>query len=587
MATSEADVAAQLIERLLVDPAFRARFRRNPAEACREAGLEELAQEMSIGAGKAMLTLDLRESKSSLAGVMMAAAMEGVGIMQFAEHVAPHLDDIPEAIGDVLSRVNLPAIGGSLAGAPKPTAPAVPDGGDAAAGADAVNGADPGVDPAAAGNGAAPVAAPPPAAAPPADAAGAGGKAATPEPAAAPKPKSAAEEAAEKIAQKESPEAKSAEEAQKAAADIAEDAKDLPSATDPPDAMTEPKAAVDVGEPAAASSGGSGGGARRGRRPRGGARRCAAAAPAAAPAAEQVADRSAGAPAGLEPTGGSVEAAAKALLENKNLVLDADAQKDIRSGEVDPRMIALLTKLTEKHKIELSVIKTGHAQFTSGGSVSNHFEGRGIDIARVDGEIVNAGSTAARDLAGEIAELSGDVRPTEVGAPWSIGAPGFFTDGAHQDHLHVAYDGEPPKDFKVAAPAAGAVATPAAAPPAAAAAAPAAPPSRRPELRWPPPPRRRRCRRRATPASSWRRRRKPRGRRRVARASSSRSRSRSRAPRPRRCLPTERAPPTPPRRRRTSARSGTSTPATTRPRSSSPPGWASRRRSAGCPRSSP
>ena len=52
--TSEADVAAQLIERLLADPAFRARFRRDPAAACREAGLDELAEEMSLGAGKAM-----------------------------------------------------------------------------------------------------------------------------------------------------------------------------------------------------------------------------------------------------------------------------------------------------------------------------------------------------------------------------------------------------------------------------------------------------------------------------------------------------------------------------------------------------
>src|SRR5215208_4603826 len=132
MATSEADVAAKLIERLLVDPAFRARFRRDPAAACREAGLEELAQEMQLGAGKAMMTLDMRESKSSLAGVMMAAAMEGVGIMQFAEHVAPHLDDIPEAIGDVLSRVNLPAIGNLGRGPPRPPrrrpAPAVPTG---------------------------------------------------------------------------------------------------------------------------------------------------------------------------------------------------------------------------------------------------------------------------------------------------------------------------------------------------------------------------------------------------------------------------------------------------------------------------
>ncbi len=93
MATSpsEADVAARLIERLLADPSFRARFRRDPVGTCREAGLDQLAQEMSLGGGKAMHTLDMRESKSSLAGVMMAAAMEGVGIYEFTKHVSPHL----------------------------------------------------------------------------------------------------------------------------------------------------------------------------------------------------------------------------------------------------------------------------------------------------------------------------------------------------------------------------------------------------------------------------------------------------------------------------------------------------------------
>ena len=160
-------------------------------------------------------------------------------------------------------------------------------------------------------------------------------------------------------------------------------------------------------------------------------------------------------------------------------MLDADAQKDVGGGDVDPRMIALLDKLTKKHKIELSVIKTGHPQFTTGGSVSNHFEGRGIDIARVDGEIVNAGSPAARELASEIANMTGDLRPTEVGTPFQIGAEGFFTDGDHQDHLHVAFDGEPPAGFQPPAPAApvAPAATAAAAPgqPAAAAAAPEEP----------------------------------------------------------------------------------------------------------------
>src|SRR3712207_3582482 len=98
MASAEQDIAAKLIEKLLTDPRFRATFRRDPAKACRDAGLESLAQEMSLGAGKAMMTLDMRESKSSLAGVMMAAAMEGVGVYEFTKHVSPHLDEVTDQI---------------------------------------------------------------------------------------------------------------------------------------------------------------------------------------------------------------------------------------------------------------------------------------------------------------------------------------------------------------------------------------------------------------------------------------------------------------------------------------------------------
>ena len=73
---------------------------------------------------------------------------------------------------------------------------------------------------------------------------------------------------------------------------------------------------------------------------------------------------------------------------------------------------------------------TGHDQFTSGGSVSNHYVGRGLDIATVDGEIVRPNSIASRELAEALADLPESIRPTEVGTPWPIDAPGFFTDGA-------------------------------------------------------------------------------------------------------------------------------------------------------------
>src|SRR3954468_23133407 len=109
-AHGEQQVAAKLIERLLTDPHFRTKFRRNPAGACREAGLDELANEMSLGAGNAMMTLDVRESKRTLAGGMMAAGMEGVGVYEFAKHVLPGIEDAAGHVGHVLSHVNLPAI---------------------------------------------------------------------------------------------------------------------------------------------------------------------------------------------------------------------------------------------------------------------------------------------------------------------------------------------------------------------------------------------------------------------------------------------------------------------------------------------
>ena len=153
-----------------------------------------------------------------------------------------------------------------------------------------------------------------------------------------------------------------------------------------------------------------------------------------------------------------------ALLESPNLELPEAARADLASGKVDPRMVSMLTAVTKEHKVGLSVIITGHDQFTSGGSVSNHFVGRGIDIASVDGEIVRSNSIAARELSEAIADLPESIRPSEVGTPWSINAPGFFTDSNHQDHLHIAYDDPAPAGFAPpAAPAAAPVAAPVAA----------------------------------------------------------------------------------------------------------------------------
>jgi cell wall-associated NlpC family hydrolase len=97
------DHAARLLERLLTDAELRARFRRDPAAVAREAHLDELAGDFS--AGSAMETLEPRESRSSLAGVMMAAAVEGMAGIGLAHHGAgAPQHHLPPEVDRVLAR---------------------------------------------------------------------------------------------------------------------------------------------------------------------------------------------------------------------------------------------------------------------------------------------------------------------------------------------------------------------------------------------------------------------------------------------------------------------------------------------------
>lgn len=88
--SEELERSAQLIERLLGDTELRRRFRAEPASVLKEHGLLELAAGLPTGR-RALMTLELRESRSSLAGVMVAAAAEGVDFAHLAEHAAPGL----------------------------------------------------------------------------------------------------------------------------------------------------------------------------------------------------------------------------------------------------------------------------------------------------------------------------------------------------------------------------------------------------------------------------------------------------------------------------------------------------------------
>ncbi len=433
----ETKQAADLIERLLTDATFRGEFRRDPAAACEKFGLNELAEELRGGTGaKALYTLELRQSMSSLAGVIMAAAAEGIGALELAGFARADDKRVAGVVNEALSRHSIKAISQAQMRAVDHHAPGhvEPEHGEGHAKhehgeghAKHEHGAehheqhdhahhDHGHQGHEHGNGHHAAAAPHEdhSAAPRRHEGHASlGKT----PAVAP-PHEAHQDAPAPVHHEEAP---------------------------APVHHEDAPAPVQHEEPH----------------------------PKPAPVHEHAEDGHDHGPS-LHEAGGPAVAPSDelaALLSNPNLELPPDARADLESGRVDPRLVSMLTALTKEHKIGLSVVITGHDQFTSGGSVSNHFVGRGLDIARVDGEIVRSNSFKSRELAEALVDLPESIRPTEVGTPWSINAPGFFTDGGHQDHLHIAFDGAAPEGFKSpVTPAAAAAAPPAAA----AASAPAA-----------------------------------------------------------------------------------------------------------------
>lgn len=133
--------------------------------------------------------------------------------------------------------------------------------------------------------------------------------------------------------------------------------------------------------------------------------------------------------------------AAQQVLAIDRIELPDSARWDVLAGRVDDRVLATLADLSAGRRLHVTVFSSGHpVQVFGTDDVSNHTEGRGVDIWAIDGrpvfelrESVLVADLVKRALAAGL---------TEVGAPVDIdGAGGSnFTNLLHQDHLHLAYD---------------------------------------------------------------------------------------------------------------------------------------------------
>jgi hypothetical protein len=361
---------ARLLERLLEDPGFRARFRSNPVAAAREAGFGDLADELA-GGERPLQTLEIRESRSSVAGMMLAAAAEGVGLFELSEHVLPHVG-AEDALADTKPPEPAPEdLGDVETAAPASDTPDSDDQESDDQESDDQESDGPGSD----------------------------------------------DDDQDEPDEEEPDEDKPDEDEDGDDSDDSDDSDDDSDDDDNPD-----ETGSGPGEAAPQTSGNW------------------------KPDPEQY---------GMASGGGPKSPIDAAVLHNSRITLDANGKQDFAKGRMDPRLGAVLLRLAEKHELTLSATTSDHPQSTAGGSPSNHWYGRGVDIATVDGEIVRPDSAASRKLAAELTRLDAAIRPDEVGSPWSIAAPGFFTDASHQNHIHVAFDHvidpkwKPPNDARV------------------------------------------------------------------------------------------------------------------------------------------
>jgi len=115
---------------------------------------------------------------------------------------------------------------------------------------------------------------------------------------------------------------------------------------------------------------------------------------------------------------------------------------DWTSPRLDRRVRALLVAAAGQHGMRVSCLRSGHSWFVKGTRrISNHSVWRGVDVDQVDGRPVSRSNTAARRLALWIGRGRAGVQPSEVGSPWRLRGRPWFTDAAHQGHLHVGFPG--------------------------------------------------------------------------------------------------------------------------------------------------
>ena len=132
----------------------------------------------------------------------------------------------------------------------------------------------------------------------------------------------------------------------------------------------------------------------------------------------------------------------KRVLSDERIEVYECGRDDIRSGQIDRRVLATLAYLAESGlRPGVTSLKCGHGFYTSSGNVSHHSSGNAVDIATINGIPIlghqEPGGVTEQSVR-RLMQLQGTMAPAQIISLFEIGGTTIAM-GDHHDHIHVGF----------------------------------------------------------------------------------------------------------------------------------------------------
>ena len=130
------------------------------------------------------------------------------------------------------------------------------------------------------------------------------------------------------------------------------------------------------------------------------------------------------------------------VLADDRVDIYASGRDDIRSGQIDRRVLATLEYLAESGlRPTVTSLKSGHGFYTASGNVSEHSSGNAVDIAEVNGIPIlghQEPGGITEQAVRRLMQLQGTMAPHQIISLFEVGGATLAM-GDHADHIHVGF----------------------------------------------------------------------------------------------------------------------------------------------------